>query len=277
MTLVHRDIHFIYSKFRDNPNDSTTEFSYTINLNTSHNRISWSVISIPKTFYLVNSPANTFQLDSTVYVVPPGNYGLNTFLTAVNLLITPNSIAYSSLIGKLTLSSTTATNFILPVTSKLGQCFGAENGTTYPLSGGSITFPFVVDYQSVSEIFVTTDLCSSVDSIVGTNVLAGLILSATPDYSNIFAINTTIEETGLIINGQIASRNIGSNIPVTTKWKLVDQNGDLLNLNGADIKIQLITWRKPPEIYYLIEDLYQYQLSRDKMLDARYELEKTSK
>lgn len=222
----------------------------------NHNRISLVSCAIPKSFLLVNSPANTFKLDATTYTIPVGNYSIESFLTEVNSQITPDTIAFSSLTGKITLTST-ASELIFPATSKLHKLFGFDAGSTNAIST-TLTSDHIVNFQSLTHVRVICDVVSHRGH--GSNVLHTFYTNTAPDFSVIFYENPQIHELGKIMTNT-HSEDDDKMITHEIGFKLLDGDGNVVNLNGLDWELCVKTWREPGDIYPMLKAYFRIKLA----------------
>ena len=190
----------------------------------------------PNSFYTVETGQNdTFYIDieSTLkFVVPAGNYSMDTFLIALNSLLSSVSGTYISVTintatGCLTFTSTT--NFSLSP----GTCctiFGTDTNTIYTSSSNSITLPYPANLLGVTDIIVTSTYLpiQNYNTISRSNYLFTI-----PNIAQNFQLNTIQE-----------ARNAEYVVPegYTLDYldiQIVDQNLNLLNFRNIDWTIEI--------------------------------------
>lgn len=260
-------IHHVYSDNRDSlTEDTPNNFQYTLNIPLNHNRISLVSFNIPKSYYLIIDGENTFTLTSgavdTTYTVPVGNYDVNTFQTAVNALITPSSIAFVRRLGKYVLTSA-ADSFSCGF-ERLAGCFGFEVSTTYPFSGGSLTSARIVNFQALTQVYICCDIAYSDTSSSLGNVLHNIYVNQSMDFVNIAFQNSQIHETSRPIvynsDGREESEQV---IPYPVRFKLLDQNHNLIDTNSLPIEMVIKTYRQD-NIDKLIRDYVRFLMAKEK-------------
>lgn len=239
MNSIHNSmIHYISSSNKES--GSNEDFVHKINIPNDHNRISLLNVNFPKSFYLVNSPSNTFKLDAVEHTVNEGVYSVDSFVTAVNTLITPDTIAFVERTGKFTLTST-ASNLIFPSTSKMHLLFGFDLGSTNAIST-TLTSSYVVNFQALSRLYVLCDLCMDSGSNLFANLLHTFYTNNDPDFSSIEFHNPEIVLSAKKLTLPDSKTQTGSR-SVTANFKFINQNGDVLDLNGSGIELSVVTWR----------------------------------
>lgn len=241
-------IHYISSSYR-NSQETISNFSYTFTVSKNHNRISLVDMNIPKSFYLIESPNNTFYLGATLYTLLEGNYDRTTFKTAINNLITPSTINYSNRTNRWTITSS-SNSITLPDKSDLIKPFGFPAGTTSFSS--TIEAPYNMNFQRLNQVYILSNIVQSNDIQSFGNILHRFFINDIPQYANLIFVNTQIYETSKkLINPNSAD---GENTLVT-QIRLVDENNKEIDLNGINYDLSFITFRED-DTYSIIKSNY---------------------
>lgn len=99
-------------------------------------------LSLPLVYYIINSLNNKIQVNGTIYLIPVGNYNINSIVVDINqLLLAENvKVVYSTITLKLTFSSLNQSNGII---------FGNQSTAQAPLgfTVGSKTLPYQSDHS----------------------------------------------------------------------------------------------------------------------------------
>lgn len=239
----------IHSISSDSAESGTSgNFVHKMQIPSWHNRISLLSIQVPKSFYLVQSGKNTFQLNSTTYTIPVGNYSCAQFVTAVNNLITPSTIAYAPLTGKMTISSSAAT---ITIPSRLCRLFGLQQGTS-SISAGTLVGTNVVNFTICSQLWLLSDV--SYDGSIGaySNTIYHINVNTSADMSYITWDNPDPRSTGKILTTFSGTQN-RQDIFRTVEFRILDEDEAPVDFNGLDVSIVLLTFFEPP----LLADMFK--------------------
>ncbi len=216
--------------------------------------------TIPKSFYLIDTTNNTFILEEksvpTTITIATGNYNYTTLATALALALTtssPNSYTYtvatSQLLG----------NYVFSVSGNAGSqpqldfrnsltCFIIGfNQLLYNFSASALTSPNVVNLQLTSTVQVLSDIVGGKDNV----------LSEITNQSASYSVITYSEQ-----NSAYVSKPLSSNGYTSVHFWLIDEQQNLLNLNGLD-------WQMVIVVYKL--DTYHNQMITDKRLELLQE------
>lgn len=232
---------FIYVDSRDrvNPNDTSSDFSVRLtDTNMNENKsISIENISIPYSFFGINSTNNAFSLGSSVGTlqtvsITQGNYTSASFVvelkTQLDLLgIGTFTCSVSSLTGKLTISSTNP--FVLRNDTVNYKYLGFPRAiTTTSSTANAITSPNPIDL-GIKYIDIITDLslASSNTRNNNTDIFARIYINCNP-------FDTIFYDTSSFLFCKLLSNRLNS-----VHFRLIDDAGNLLNLNGLDWAITL--------------------------------------
>jgi len=222
-------------------NDKTTDCIFTlpqIELKRRHRAyISITNAIIPYSFYNVNETNNkiSYILDDTItynIVIPPANYNINTLIDALKLLMTGFTITYNSATNKLKIQHNSLSwEFIEPTTAN--EIIGLSD----------INIPFTDVYTFDSDIGINLFTVRTLQ-ISSNNFIMNNIDTSQPNRASIITSIPINVNMGSII--QYDNRhNIQSLIHDITNInnlhiQILDQDGDLLDLNGLHWSINLL-------------------------------------
>lgn len=273
--MIGREIYHVNSKSRLNPQTSVnSNFQYPIDLppNSDYDRISLLKVSIPKSYYNVDSNFG-FTLDengSTVAVtMTAANYTRRAFRTVLQDSLNTvggwtYSISYDNSIntgdtGKWTFSVSgnggIQPSFIFTSGSRPLELLGFDeySGLTKTFSGDSLTSENVPVLQSEQTIFIRSDICQNYN-----NTILGTAFVDAGDFSSItFACPDVIGYSRQFVRNQ-------SNIYT---FQITDENGVVLDLNGVNVNMEIIIFREA--------NIYNLLLSQLRLLAAK-ELSKSA-
>jgi hypothetical protein len=239
----------INSRSRNNPGSSTSgNFTYTFDKNI--NRITDVIIravQIPFTFYVINSSNNVlkFNNNTVTATITAGNYNNATILIELKSKIdaafadTNTTVTFNNITSKLTITRTAA--FILDAavdvpTSTLSTILGYSVSSA---SGTSATANNVLNISGPNYLLI--------ESAFLTKAIQHKTVYATSSYANaLLSIPVNVGPNDIItMSDQIflpVRLNYKFNIRTTDSIdiKIKDDTGTTLDLNGADIAIQLV-------------------------------------
>lgn len=216
--------------------DSSQEYDYVVVL----------AASIPKSWYLIQSGYNTFTLkegaSSATVTLTAGNYTATNFITEINSALntaSPNHWTYSAAFSSKTAKYTwtvsgnggnggTQPQFL--VGSNVNEQLGFAKDTTVIFSDCTLKSANTVNFQLEPSLFLHSSL---VGNNSGDNVLQQFYSQAA-DFSNIAYKMTDLESD---------SRKLVAN-STTFNFYLTDENGTLIDLNGQNIVMTLMFWKK---------------------------------
>ena len=226
---------------------SGTSSNFTVSIppiDAGYNRVSVVSASIPKTFYNVDAPYNTFVMTesktSTTITVPVANYSFTSFATTIAALLnanTTNGIVYTvtanTSTGHLTISSNTnaiSTTLTMPESSNLYRQFGADYASSFTLNQATPwTSPDVCLY-SINVVVINSSLVKS----SGASFTSGNILQVI-NINNIPAFGAISYE-----NYSPLSNSRDANISQSAIFTITDGDGTILNFNGIPCNFSLM-------------------------------------
>lgn len=215
--------------------------------------------SIPKSFYMVDSGFNTFQISedggSTFVTItaPVGNYNVNSFITTmVGLMKPPNTtntytITYPNALtsadtGKFTFATTgvLANQPIFRFINKFGfnvqMGFGISNtnpsqNTDYTFTANSLTSTNVINMQPSKEIYIS---CDSVNDGFS-NILQNIPNDNVPSMGVATYFQNSVEAN---------SKPYTKGKDNIFRFRIIDEYLDDINLNGLDWTGQFLLYKK---------------------------------
>jgi hypothetical protein len=206
--------------------------------------------SIPKSFYLIQSGSNTFILDEAgdevVITIPPGNYEQDTFLGEIQSLLnveSPNGWIYTVSVpdpkydadtGKITYSVSgnglDEPSLVFPDESLVHEQMGFEAGSSNIFVNDTLVSTYVSNLQRESTLYIHSTLVAQDD----TDVLVEIFTGGSPDFSNI-TYQCTVPELY-----SKPMRQTGN----TYEFRLCNENGNEVYLNGGDIQLTVVCYKK---------------------------------
>jgi hypothetical protein len=199
--------------------------------------VSVQTAQIPCTFYNVDTINNLLVYSvnggaNINLVIPPSNYNVNTLMAYLMTVMTGFTITYNTASNKYTFTHATST-FSFKSTSTCFELIGFLDDAQYNSSGLVLVSTISINFFTIRNILIecsnlitvnkTSNIldtnCSILTSIPIT-VSQGSILS----YSNVFGLSDRVASVKNFASLQI---------------RLLDQDLDLLNLNGCEWNITL--------------------------------------
>lgn len=216
------------------------------NLDQRYDRVSLVSASIPKTYYNVSAPYNTFILtegvQTRIITVPVGNYSFNSFASVVQSLLIANSfnsIAYVCIpnlsLGKLQISSNNIiiTTLTFPASSNLYKNFGVNYISSNSFNSATPFISLNVCIFTINVIMINSSIVKSVSSVnTASNLLSMLGVNSSLPFSSI-----TYENTSPIDNSRECQ--ISSN----ASFVITDRDGTELDLNGIPCNLTLMIFK----------------------------------
>lgn len=235
---------FFYIDSKNRTSGTATNFTY--NLDVAGMEFTEAVImnlTVPKSYYLVNSNNNTFTLVTATgnhtITLDSGNYTRRNF--ASNLVTKLNaatsyvfSVSYPSSstadTGKYTYTVTNNSGFqpSFVFGSELYEQLGFDEGSTNVFSGGSLVSSNVVNLQVKTSLFLHTDIITNHDN----NIIQEIYAGGNASFSNIMYTNNVLD----------ISNTITALTPIV-KFYLTDSDGNEIDLNGLDFQFTLLLFK----------------------------------
>lgn len=209
-------------------------------------------MSIPQSYYIIDEVSQTFILRElgidTVVTVPVGNYNVTTFASVVTGLLntaSPNLWTYKMSFpntsngantGKfnftVTGNGTDQPSFKFP--NEIHEQFGFDLHTYYPFSANVLQSLNVVSFIPETRVFLHSDIGINYDD--GDSVLQEVYAGNTVPMSVISYQLTTHPDA--------YSKAIRSDTNNIYHFWLTNKSEDAINLNGQDILITLLLYKK---------------------------------
>jgi hypothetical protein len=217
--------------------------------------------SIPKSYYCVQTGLNdTFTLTEGVtnytVTITAGNYTAKTFASHLTTILNiAHSNTYTCIYpttsydqGKLTFTSTGAASFSFASSNSAYELMGFEAGQTYTFVGGSLTSSNVINLNKESTIRVLSNISND-------SCLANIIASNTSDF-NVIQYNCP--------DISALSKNISQNNSNTYFFSIVNENNQLLDLNGLNVVLEVLFYQDQSKILIesakMLKGWIKYQL-----------------
>ena len=188
--------------------------------------LSVSHCEIPNSFYIVNYTNNQIVIDNITYIIPVGNYNVNSFTTALqSVLPSAYDLTYSSITNKFTLSYTS--NFTInasSLSSTINKVVGLDkNNLSSTLN--SATFPYLINFLPMQRINFKSNFfkMNNYNSSDGSTDVFLCLQNNSGQLSMINYINQSGDQY------LIQDKNI-TNFQIN----VCDDNNNLLNFNNID-------------------------------------------
>jgi hypothetical protein len=116
-------------------------------------------LSMPNTFYNVDSRQNSFTLNGITYSITPGNYNSRTLLQAIDARIESItgvgtiSITYNSITSKVIITYSGAQTLVL---TTIAKSIGFNTNTTIPV--GTTTSPYILNIYDDLSVYLRTNI-----------------------------------------------------------------------------------------------------------------------
>jgi hypothetical protein len=248
---------------------TNSNFSYLLpNINEGANRVVVLSASIPKSYYLIQSPYNTFQVieNGITYLitVPPGNYNRKSLVIVVQALLN-NELEYTYAITYPSVNSQADDGkYTYTVSNNLGDqpifLFNTINDDLHEALGfnadssnyfveNQLKSSNVIKLSLEDSIFLHSDLCQNT---AGNNILQTVFTTANPTFSSILFEN---KSPGFNNKSLTTNRNNVYN------FYLTDENNTPLDLNGQNFVISICIYRER-DIYSLLKSFFSYFVSK---------------
>jgi hypothetical protein len=247
MSLIEAK-HIVYINSENRVSGTDSNFTYNLNVtSTEYDHICALQISVPKSYYLVQSPFNTFTLnedgDTVEITLDPGNYtrqSLKTILTNVLNQESPNGWTYAvtyptsseAETGKLifTVTGNTGLQPQFIFTTNLYKVLGFDDNSTNVFVGDELESTNVINLQRESTLFIHSNIVANPTD----NILQEIYSNDTSEFSPI---------SYQCLNVEASSKPL-SNIPSSANFYLTDEAGTPINLNGQNMLITLMLYKK---------------------------------
>lgn len=219
---------------------------------------------IPRSYYLIQSPYNTFTLrengTDTTITITEGNYSYSMFKTYLgNLLTSSSSQGWTYTIttpsttqpqtGKYTFTVSgnggLQPSFIFPSTSKVYEQLGFDSSSTNAFTANTLISSNVVRFILEDTLYIHSDLVTGNQ----TNVLQEIFTAGSTDFSSIKFQNFTPIEY---------SKKLSTKENNTYRFTLTDEDNRIINLNGLNIVLTLLIYSNE-DYFEQQKDFIKYQ------------------
>jgi hypothetical protein len=253
MNIDNKMCHFVYVDSVRKIAGTSSSFTYNLNLpsDMKFDRVVVLDALIPKSYYLIQSGLNTFQLQegaTTVTVtMPVGNYTFNAFKTVVAAQLTaasPNGWIYTILSpntnaqadsGKFTYvvaGNSSQPSLIFTNQNSIYEQFGFDVNTTNVFIGNNLISTNVCKLQVEDRIYLNSNIVSGGPNVYG--VLQEINGSPSPTFSSIVYQCTAPEYYSKILAVSASS---------SASFALSDEHGQELDLNGLSCNFTLMFYQ----------------------------------
>lgn len=235
---------YIYLDSKDKVSGTNSDFQINVTdlVTNSHKEISIESVILPKSFYAINANNRTFQLtisaSSETISLTLGNYTMAQFLTELKTKLDASSltadiftVTYSTSTGALTIVSD-LNAFTITSGTRNYRYLGLPPSTPQSSTSLSWTSPRVIDIGSTRYLDILLSgvgLASSNTYNANNDVLA-----------RVFA-NVANFETIYYTSGNFDYVSIFGDKLSILRISVVDDFGDVVELNGSDISLVLAT------------------------------------
>jgi hypothetical protein len=248
LSITHQ-LFYINSTDRGSGTDANFTYDLDIRIDQGFDTVCVLAASIPKSYYLVQLGFNTFTLQEgeqqVVITVPPGNYSYLSWMVVLpNLLNTasPNRWTYQmSYPNRLTQPDTGLFNYTVTANTSQPSFITTENvyeqlgfnpNTTSTFSSNSLQSTNVINFSQEESIFLHSDICIN----KGNDILQDIYDNNSPPMSFI-----VFENFG---NLEAYSKDLAHTSSRSFNFSVQDENGRILSLNGRNMLITLVAYRK---------------------------------
>jgi hypothetical protein len=223
---------------------------------------------IPRSYYLVQAPYNTFTLRengiNTTVTIAEGNYSYSSFKSYLQSLLnsstsqgwiytitTPNTASQPAT-GKYTFTVSgnggLQPSFIFPSTSKVYEQLGFDDSSTNIFVGSSLVSKNVVKFVLEDTLYIHSDLVGGASD----DILQELFTSGSSDFSSIKFQNYSPIEYSKVLSS--STNNV-------YRITLTDEDSRVINLNGLNMVMTLLIY-KSDDINVMQREFIKYQLLR---------------
>ena len=249
MISQNHQILYINSSNRVSGTDEAFTYSLPIEVGSHFDRVCVLACSIPKSFYVIQQFFNTFTLiegvSTATISITPGNYSYLSFMVVLPALLnaaSPNHWTYTMTYpnrliaadtGKFTYTTTgnggTQPQFITTV--NVYEQLGFAPNSTNTFAANSLTSTNCINFSQEETLFIHSDCCSN----AGKDILQEVYDDNSPPMSFITYQNKQFEPY---------SKDLRNNTSSLFAFSLTNENGRTMNLNGRNLLLTLIAYKK---------------------------------
>lgn len=252
--MLQKRLYYINSRNRLHGTDS--DFTISIDMKgIAPDHICVLQANIPKSYYLIQSGENTFQLREGVLTatvtVTPATYGRTTLASIVTTALnnaSPNHYTYAITYTNPTTTGDTG-KYTFTVTGNAGvqpsfvftdnniyEVLGFEASSTNAFTASSLVSTNVIKLQKEDSIFIHSDICTNGND----NVLQEIYASNDSDFSNIVFQTPDTEAY---------SKRLISNQNNVFRFWLLNEDKEAMNLNGQNWTMTLMAYKTDERLY----------------------------
>jgi hypothetical protein len=234
----------------ENSTDSNFTYTFTnLDKTKEFDHVAVLSASIPKSYFLVQSNYNSFNLLENATSVPititPGNYNRLSLATTVKNLLnsnSPNGWTYNITFNNINQTYDTGAYYFTVsgnssqpsfiFSSGMYEPLGFNANTTNQFSANSLTSVNVPNLSIETTLFIHSDICQNRE---GDNVLQEVYDTGQSTFSYIIFLNPIPMEY---------SKPMPNSSSNTFAFWLTDENGNIVNLNGVNFNFTIMVFKK---------------------------------
>jgi len=280
-TSVHDSKCLVYvnSAKRISGTDSSFQIQLQFNTRKKYNRAALVSANIPKTYYAIVSPKNTFILleNSTqiTITVTPGTYNRNAFAYYLASLLTScslNNWTYTINIPNTNTGPETGYYYFAVIGNgasqpafifnEVGLCqqLGFDSNSTNTFVGNVLTSVNVTNLAAETSLYLHSDIVNDLNS--ENNILQDI-------YTNGYSYNSYIAYQNP--NVEFNSKPFVDKGNIWSFW-LTDENENVLNLNGSNMVLTICLFREPL-VFRMIENYIIWKIHKNSAENKEVDLE----
>lgn len=256
MVLISESTRYIIDSSQ-RTSGTSSDFQFQINLpKGEYDSVCMLYATIPKSYWLVNAPYNTFTLTELgvpiTITVAEGNYNVRSWNSIVGAQLTAASlngwtytisIANSSTEVETGLLNFTVSgnglnqpSFLFPSTSTIHQQMGFMPDTTYTFSSNILSSVHVVKFQVEDVLYIHSNISYNNDQSDKSDVLQEIYAGTTPPFASII-----FQNQGNVESYSKLLRSPNNNV---FKFTITDRNNVGINLRGVDWNATIVCYKK---------------------------------
>lgn len=252
--IADKQLFYVNSRRRTS-GTSDTDFFYELPISPDKkfNKAVILQMIVPKSYYLVSSPSNTFTLQENAsqatVTMPQGNYNRRSFATVLASTLTSSSpshfnyaVTFANPVsqqdtGQYTITvsgnGTTQPTITFPSSSSLWEPMGFNENSINSFTANTLISTNCVKLQSEDTIYLHSDCCGNHNDDVLQEIFSS---TGETSFSNIHWVNQgTVEAYAK----DLVLKNAN-----TYHFYLTDEDGKTLNTNGLNIQFTLMLYRE---------------------------------
>lgn len=242
---------YVDSRNRISGTDSDFEITLDLPTDIAHNAINVLECSIPKSYFLIDEPNNTFELvelgTPTTITIQPGNVNRRSFSGILGNILTTNSpngwtyvITYPNTSSQIddgryvfTVSGNGGNQPQFIFTNGLWEQMGFNRNSTNVFVGDVLKSTNTIKLNREDTLFIR---CNQINNN-GNDILTPVFTSSNPDYSSIVYQNVEPSYNYRLFYNELSG-------PTTFRFRLTNESNEIINLQGINMLIVIYTFRK---------------------------------